>query len=151
MNSITIAGQLGRDAEVRYLPDGKPVVNFSVADNQGKDKDPIWWRCTLWGDRGPKLAEYLTKGQAVTISGTVTEKAYTDKDGDEVVSFDIRVADVALQGGRRESAAPAPRPAPAPARAPAAAPARSSGGFDDMDDDIPFRDPLSYRGVHLAI
>lgn len=133
MNNITIAGQLGRDAEVRYLPDGKPVVNFSVADSQGRDKDPIWWRCTLWGDRGPKLAEYLTKGQAVTISGVVTEKSYTDKDGDEVVSFDIRVQDVALQGGKRD-AAPAPRPSPAQQRTAAPAPS----GFDDEDSEIPF-------------
>lgn len=128
MNSITIAGQLGRDAEVRYLPDGKPVVNFSVADSQGKDKDTIWWRCTLWGDRGPKLAEYLTKGQAVTVSGVVTEREY-QKDGVSHKAMDIRVNDVALQGGKREPVAAARQTVAA---------VRESTGFDDSFDDVSF-------------
>jgi single-strand DNA-binding protein len=131
MNSITIAGQLGRDAEVRYLPNGDPVAAFSVADQQGKDKPTIWWRCSLFGKRCESLAPYLMKGQAVTVSGVVTEREY-QKDGATVKAMEIRVQDVALQGGKRE-AAPAPRQA-ASARAPAPAPS----GFDDMDDDIPF-------------
>jgi single-strand DNA-binding protein len=147
MNSITIAGQLGKDIELRFLPNGDPVGNFSVADSQGKDKPTIWWRCSLFGKRAESLAPYLLKGQAVTVSGTVTEREY-QKDGATHKAMEIRVQDVALQGGKRD-AAPAPRQAPAPQRQ-AAAPA-SGSGFDDMDDDIPFRDPLSYRGVHLAI
>lgn len=127
MNSITIAGQLGRDAEVRFLPDGKPVVNFSVADSQGKDKETIWWNCALWGDRGPKLSEYLTKGQAVTVSGVVTERKY-QKDGVTHKAMDIRVNDVALQGGRRDAQPAAARPAAAPAPA-----SGFAGGFDDVD------------------
>lgn len=133
MNSITIAGQLGRDAEVRYLNNGDPVCTFSVADSQGKDKQAIWWRCSLFGKRAESLSQYLTKGQSVTITGTFTERDYTDKDGAQKKAQEVRVSDVALQGGRREAAqAPAPaqqrsRQAPAP-----------KSGFDDMDDDIPF-------------
>jgi single-strand DNA-binding protein len=133
MNNITIAGQLGKDAEVRYLPNGDPVTSFSVADSQGRDKFTIWWRCSLFGKRAESLAPYLTKGQAVTVSGTVTEREYTDKDGAQKKAMEIRVQDVALQGGKREGAAPARAPAPAPAKA---APAGS--GFDAMDDDIPW-------------
>ena len=124
MNSITIAGQLGRDAEVRFLGNGDPVANFSVADSQGKDKPAMWWSCSLFGKRAESLAQYLVKGQSVTVSGTVTEREYT-KDGVTKKAMDIRVNDVALQGGKREESQhqaarepaqrttrPAQRPAP---------------------------------------
>lgn len=155
MNSITIAGQLGKDIEIRFLPNGDPVGSFSVADSQGKDKPTIWWRCQLFGKRAESLSQYLTKGQSVTVSGSLTEREYTDKDGTQKKSQEVRVNDIALQGGRRDSeqqAAPQRQQAPArpPQRAPAPAP-RQSSGFDDIDSDIPFRDPLSYRGVHLAV
>jgi single-strand DNA-binding protein len=134
MNSICIAGQLGKDAETRYLPNGDPVTSFGVADSQGRDKPTIWWRCSLFGKRAESLAPYLLKGQAVTVSGTVTEREYTDKDGAQKKAMEVRVQDVALQGGKREGAAPARAPAPAPAQSRAPA-----GGFEDMDDgDIPF-------------
>jgi single-strand DNA-binding protein len=127
MNNLTVAGQLGKDAEVRFLPNGDPVANFSVADSQGKDKDTIWWNCQLFGKRAESLAQYLTKGQSVTITGNVSQRKYTDKNGVEKISTDVRVNDIALQGGRKESAAPqAPKPKP------------QGGGFDDMDDSIPF-------------
>lgn len=148
MNSICIAGNLGKDAEVRFLPNGDAVASFSVADSQGKDKPSIWWNCSLFGKRGESLAQYLVKGQQVTVSGTISEREWTDKDGNKRKSMDIRVADVALQGGKRDSSgtegyqggtgqrdasAPAPKgyqgTRPAPKQAP---------NFSDMDDDIPF-------------
>lgn len=136
MNSITIAGQLGRDAEVRMLQDGTPVASFSVADSQGREKPSIWWRCSLFGKRAQSLAQYLTKGQSVTVSGTVTEREYTDKDGTQKKAQEIRVQDVALQGGRKDSTGIQPHPASTKARA---APAQSApSGFEDMDDSIPF-------------
>lgn len=132
MNSITIAGQLGRDAEVRYLPNGDPVCSFSVADNQGREKPAIWWACSLFGKRAESLAQYLVKGQSVTVTGTVTERIYTDKQGNERKAQDVRVQDVALQGGRREAQPETPSQ-------PKAKPAAQGSGFDDMDDDqIPF-------------
>jgi single-strand DNA-binding protein len=133
MNNLTVAGQLGRDAEVRFLPNGDPVANFSIADSQGKDKDAIWWNCQLFGKRAESLAQYLTKGQAVTITGSVSQRKYTDKNGVEKISTDVRVNDVALQGGKREatqSQQPQQRQqAPSP---------NNSAGFADMDDDLPF-------------
>ena len=146
MNVITIAGQLGRDIELRYTPAGKAVGNFSVADSQGRDKPTIWWNCQIWDKRAEALAPYLLKGQSVTVTGTVTEREY-EKDGQKRKAMDVRVSDVALQGGRPESA-PAAKPAAKPTPKPAAAPA---SGFEDMDDEIPFRDPLSYRSAHLVL
>lgn len=131
MNVITIAGQLGRDIEIRYTPNGKAVGNFSVADSQGRDKPTIWWNCQIWDKRAEALAPYLLKGQAVTVTGTVSEREY-EKDGQKRKAMDVRVTDVALQGGKPESA-PSPRQAPAPQRA--AAPAPSD--WDDSDQ-IPF-------------
>lgn len=127
MNNITIAGQLGKDAEQRFLPQGDAVASFSVADSQGKDKPAIWWNCSLFGKRAEALAQYLTKGQAVTVSGNVTQREYTDKDGNKRTAMDVRVNDIALQGGKRDEA---PRPA-AQRQAPAREPF-------EMDSDVPF-------------
>lgn len=118
MNSITIAGTLTRDAELKYLPNGDPIANFSIADNQGgRDKQAIFWNCGLYGKRAESLSQYLTKGQAVTVTGSVSEREWTDKEGNKRKSMDVRVNDVALQGGRKdaepqEERRQAPRPAP---------------------------------------
>ena len=130
MNNLTIAGQLGKDAELRILGNGDAVVSFSVADSQGKDKPTIWWNCSLFGKRAESLSQYLLKGSAVTVSGSVTEREWTDKEGSKRKSMDVRVSDIALQGGKRDAA-----PQQAPQRQ-AQKPAPS--GFDDMDGDIPF-------------
>jgi single-strand DNA-binding protein len=139
MNNITVAGSLGKDAELRSLPDGTRVLTFSVADSQGREKPAIWWNCQLFGKRAESLQQYLAKGQAVAVSGNVTEREWTSKDGTPKKSMEIRVSDVALQGGQRQQneAPPAPRAVPRPAPA-APRPANTGSGFDDMDDDIPF-------------
>ena len=137
MNSISISGNLGKDAELRVIPSGESVCQFSVADSQGKDKPSIWWRCSLWGKRAESLSGYLLKGQQVTVIGQVTEREYT-KDGETKKAMEIRVTDVALQGkSANQSDSQPQRPAaPRPAARPPA-PAQSSG-FDDMDNDLPF-------------
>jgi len=140
MNSITVTGNLGKDSELRRLPNGDPVCSFSVADSLGKDKPTIWWSCALWGKRGESLQQYLVKGQQVTVVGNVTEREWTDKDGQKRKSMDIRVNDLALQGGRKESGeahASAPAAAPAPASQ-KTAPASSNFSGPDADEDIPF-------------
>lgn len=147
MNSLTLTGNLGKDAETRFLADGTAVCSFSVADSMGRDKPSIWWSCALFGKRAESLGQYLTKGQQVTVVGTVTEREYTDKNGQQRKSMDVRVQDVALQGGKRDQqdggnqqapqqqrqAAPAPRQAPPTRQAPVA-----RSGFAEDDSDIPF-------------
>ena len=130
MNVITVAGTLGKDAEMRSMPDGTPIASFSVADSQGREKPTIWWNCQIFGNRAKSLQPYLVKGASVTVSGTVTEREWTDKDGQKRKSMDVRVNDLALQGGRKDQAA-------APAKQ-AAKPVAAGSGFDDMTDDIPF-------------
>lgn len=139
MNNITVAGQLGKDCESRVLQDGTAVTSFSVADSQGRDKPTIWWNCSLFGKRAEALSQYLTKGQAVAVSGTISEREWMDKDGNKRKSMDIRVADVALQGGKREQGATegyqggtGQKDKPQPARHP-----KPADDFAD-DSDIPF-------------
>ena len=129
MNSISIAGQLGRDAELRHLPNGDPVLQFSVADSQGREKPTIWWSASLFGKRAEALQQYLTKGQSVTVVGTVTQRSYTDKQGIEKTVMDVRVGEIALQGGKRDAERPAAKPA-----------AKQAGGsgMDDLESDCPF-------------
>ena len=83
----------------------------------------------MWGRRATSLQQYLVKGASVTITGQVTQREYTDKTGQKKMSQDIRVNDVALQGGKREEtprqAAPAPKAAP-------------KTDFSDIPDDCPF-------------
>ena len=130
MNTIIVAGILGKDSEIKQVGQ-EQVLTFSVCDSQGKEKKAIWWNCQLWGKRATSLQQYLTKGQAVTVSGSVSQRTYTDKNGQERVSQDVRVNDVALQGGKRDEA---PR---APQRQQAQKPQGS--GFDDFpDSDVPF-------------
>lgn len=153
MNSITVAGNLSKDAEVRYLPNGDAVAAFGIADNQGKDKEAIFWNCSIFGKRAESLAQYLTKGQAVTVSGTVSQRKYTDKNGQERTSMDVRVNDVALQGGRRD-AEPSSKPSQDGAKSRQLEPRKhdaGAGGFADMDSDIPFSDPLKSRAYSLSI
>lgn len=100
MSIVHIAGRLGRDAELKHVKE-TDVCNFSVAETIGfgDRKQTQWWSCALWGSRGEKLAQYLTKGTAVTVCGEVTTREYTGKDG---LKFELqcRVLEVTLQGSR---------------------------------------------------
>lgn len=146
MNSITIAGNVARDMELKLV--GKDTVGtFAVADNQGKDRPAIFWNCNLWGSRASSLEPYITKGQPVTITGTITEREW-DKDGVKRKAMDVRVNDVALQGGKRDdSGAQNAKPAPQRQQPRAQAPAGGGGAFSDFEDDIPFA-PMGGRKAH---
>ena len=127
MNNLTIAGVLGKDPELKQVGQDQ-VLSFTVADSQGKEKPTLWWNCQLWGKRATTLQQYMAKGQKVTVSGNIQMREYTDKDGNKKTAMDVRVNDVALQGGN-EQQAPKAAPAPKQRQAPAAF---------DMDDSVPF-------------
>jgi single-strand DNA-binding protein len=126
MNSITVSGTVG-NAELKYLQSGDPVLAFSVADSQGKDKPTIWWNCSIFGKRAESLANYVQKGGKVTVVGTVSEDQYTDKNGNDKKAMKVRVSDIALQGGKEQAEEQPRRAAPAPA---------AQAEIDDSD--IPF-------------
>ncbi len=98
MKNITIAGRLTRDAVTRDAGTDK-VTGFAVAvdDRSGKEKATIFFDCSLWGKRGESLAQYLTKGSSVTVSGDFGTREYEGK-----TYFTVRVNDVTLQGGKSD-------------------------------------------------
>ena len=103
MQSITICGRLGRDAELRTTQGGDQVCGFTVAVDvrKGRDKETAWWRVSLWGKRAEALAPYLLKGVAVTVIGEFSLGEYEGKP-----QLNIRASEIALQGGRNGAAAP---------------------------------------------
>lgn len=125
MQIITIAGNIGKDAETRSLSSGDTVTGFSVAAKNGKDKPPTWFDCSIWGKRGTALCQYLTKGSSVTVSGTLTQREHEGK-----TYLGVRVNEIALHGGRNQSDE---RPARQDYQKP-----QEPGQDFDLDDDIPF-------------
>ena len=100
MNVWAFTGNLGRDAETKFVGDTS-VTEFSVAVKSGYgDKESTTWpKCQMWGQRGEKVALYLTKGQLVGISGEVTLREYEKKDGTgKGYSLEVRVNDLTLLG-----------------------------------------------------
>ena len=177
VNKVILIGNLGRDPEVRYTPNGSAVCNVSLATTRnwkskdsGERQEETEWHRVVFFDRLAEIAgEYLKKGRPVYVEGRLKTRKWTDKDGVEKFTTEIFADQMQLLGGREEGGmggsggggasrasmaggaddygddsapAPAPRRAAPPPRAPAAArpaPApKSSTGFDDMDDDIPF-------------
>jgi len=138
MNTLNAIGRLGRDAELRYTQAQKPVMSFPVAieSGWGENKVTTWVRCTLWGDRGPKLVEFIKKGDRIGIQGEISLSEFEGKDGLTRTTLECNIREVTLLGEKREAAAPPAPPArPAPPKAPAPqAPAPEDFG----DDDIPF-------------
>ena len=157
VNKVIIVGNLGKDPEVRYMPSGSAICNITVATSrQWKDKtsgerqeETEWHRVALFDRLAEIAGEYLKKGKSVYIEGRLKTRKWTDKEGVEKYTTEVIAQEMTMLGGRDgggggddmgEPRAAAPRSAP-PARsapAPRPAPTKSSTGFDDMDDDIPF-------------
>ena len=154
VNRVTLIGNLGRDPETRYSPDGAAITNVTIATSrQWKDKtsgekqEETEWHRVVFYDRLAEIAgEYLKKGRPVYVEGRLKTRKWTDKDGVEKYTTEIVADQMQLLGSREGMgdgggegggggmrSAPASRPA---ASKPAAQ--KSSTGFDDMDDDIPF-------------
>lgn len=133
MNSWQFTGNLGRDCETRHTPNGDPVVSFSVGvkSGYGKNESTTWANCAMFGKRAESVAPYLTKGQLVGVSGEVNLREWTDKDGGKRQSLDVRVNDLTLLGKKDAQEKPASKPGKSSSKP-------TSGGFDDMADDVPF-------------
>lgn len=135
MNHAIFAGRLGGDAVLKYTAAGKPVAEFSLAVEERRkgEKVTTWVACSVWEERGERLAPFLTKGSAVTVAGPVSTHAWKDRESGEPRSkLHLTVREITLQGGgqEREQLAPAAGAPPAGFRA-----APDDGGFND---DIPF-------------
>ena len=153
LNQAQIIGHLGRDPETRYLPSGEAVTNFSLATTEkwkdkatGEQREATeWHRISTYGRLAEICGEWLRKGTLVFVQGKITTKKYTDKDGIERYSTEIRANEMRMLGGRKDGdgqgqgRAPQQRQAaPQRQQRPSAQPQHQGSGFDDMDDDIPF-------------
>jgi single-strand DNA-binding protein len=144
LSKIQIIGNLGRDPELRYTPNGRPVAQFSVAVNQSTKNQQTgewieatdWFRVSVWGERAERAAENLRKGARVFVDGRFKSREYEANDGQKRTSLDI-TADTVLSLDKREAAEGTFAGAPAAAAAPAGR--QSGGGFDDTEiDELPF-------------
>ena len=144
VNKVIIVGNLGKDPEVRFTPNGKAVAKFPVAttekwtDQQGQRQERTeWHNIVVWGKQAENCGQYLAKGRQVFIEGSIRSRSYDDKDGNkryitEVVARDVRflgggggrgAAGAAAGGGGAESGVSLP-------------PGEDVGPSED--DDIPF-------------
>lgn len=128
MMHLMIAGNVGRDGEVRTTQSGKVNCSWSVAVDTGfgQNKTTTWVRCTMWGERGEKICAYIKKGTKVVVTGEPNLNVYKNKEGVTKTTLELRVSEVKLMGGFSDSDS-----------------ANSYGDNDkapqgDLDDDIPF-------------
>lgn len=104
MKTITVAGRLTRNAELRRSQSGDPVLGFSVAvdDRSTRDKTTLFFDCSIWGKRGEALERHLTKGTPITVSGELGRREHEGK-----TYLTVRVNDVAIQGKSSNDEKPA--------------------------------------------
>lgn len=102
---ITIAGNLGRDPELKYIGDGKAVCDFSVAVAGWQDST-TWFKVTAWGKLAEVCNEYLHKGKQVLVVGEVKASAYLGKDGEAKASLEITAREVKFLGSKSDSTSP---------------------------------------------
>ena len=148
VNKVILVGNLGRDPEVRYMPNGDAVCNFSIAttdswkDKNGEKQERTEWHNIVMYRRLAEIAgEYLKKGAPVYLEGKLQTRKWQDKDGKDRYTTEILADQMQMLGGRGEGGgqsgggqAPSQRQqAPAQRQS---APAPSGGNVPD--DDIPF-------------
>ena len=152
INKVILIGNLGRDPEVRYMPEGGAVANISIAttdtwkDKSGEKQERTeWHRVAFFGRLAEIAGEYLKKGSQVYVEGSLRTRKWQDKEGQERYTTEIVANEMKMlgrrEGGGAEPMAREPRePATAGASSgkKAAAGGGGGGGFDKMDDDIPF-------------
>ena len=162
VNKVILVGNLGKDPETRYTPDGAAITNITVATTDtwkdkasGEKKEATeWHRVAFFGRLAEIAGQYLKKGRSVYIEGRIRTRKWQDKEGQDRYTTEIIADQMQLLGSREGMGGPshddegggggnARAPASASAGAagggskPAAA-KKPAGGFDDMDDDIPF-------------
>lgn len=135
-NKITIVGNLGRDPELRYTPQGTPVCSFTVATNErrkdraGEMQDTTtWFRVTLWGRQAETASQYLTKGRPIYVEGRLRVEEWTDRDGKQRYTLEVHATDMQFIGGGRGEETGA---------APSKSTASEQPEAELSDDDIPF-------------
>lgn len=161
INKVILVGNLGKDPEVRYMPSGGAVANLTIATSEswkdkqtGEQKEQTeWHRVVMFGRLGEIAGEYLKKGSQVYIEGKLQTRKWQDQQGQDRYTTEIVANEMQMLGGRGGSGGGASdfggssdygapqgggQQSYAPRQQQAPAASKSSNGFDDFDDDIPF-------------
>lgn len=107
VNKVILVGNLGRDPEVRYIPSGSAVANFTMAttdqwkDPSGERKERTeWHRIVVWGKQAEIAGEYLRKGRQVYVEGSLQTREWTDRDGNKRYTTEVRAQRFQMLGNR---------------------------------------------------
>ncbi|MCB5195480.1 single-stranded DNA-binding protein [Deefgea salmonis] len=168
LNKVLLIGNLGKDPETRFMPNGNAVCNFSIATTESwKDKQTgqkqektEWHNISMYGRLAEIAGQYLKKGSSVYIEGRLQTRKWQDKQtGADRYTTEIIADEMKMLGGRgdtggnagggynqqgggddfnQEYSAPAQQQQQAPRQAPPQAAAKPARNFDDFEDDIPF-------------
>jgi single-strand DNA-binding protein len=118
VNKAILVGHLGRDPEMRYVPSGDAVANFSIAttdswkDKQGvKQEKTEWHRISMFGKQAEIAGEYLKKGSSVYIEGRIQTRTWQDKEGNERQTTEIVADRMQMLGGKPSGQAESPQQA----------------------------------------
>ena len=109
MNKIIVIGNVGRDPEMRYTPNGNSITSFSVASNRryrtadGEQREETeWFNVSAFGRLSEICNQYLTRGQQVYVEGRLRSRSYTDRNGEQRYSLDIMLSEMQMLGRRGE-------------------------------------------------
>ncbi len=154
INKVILVGNLGKDPEIRYVPNGGAVANLNIATSESwKDKGTgekqertEWHRVVFFGKLAEIASEYLKKGAQIYVEGRLQTRKWQDKSGQDRYTTEIVGSELQMLGGRGGAGGgegpPADMPYDAPASSSGGRSTQSSaptpGGGEDFDDDIPF-------------
>ncbi len=149
VNKVILIGNLGRDPEVRYTANGEAMCNITVAtteswkDKASGDKKELteWHRVSFFGRLAEVAGQYLKKGSQVYVEGSIRTRKWTDKEGQERYTTEIRGDEMKMLGSRQGMGAPMPESGGGDAGSdfsPAPRKDKPKPSFDDLGDDIPF-------------
>ena len=140
MNKIIVIGNLGRDPEMRYTPNGQSVTTFSVASSRRyttadgeRREETEWFNVSAWGRLADICSQYLTRGQQVYVEGRLRSRTYQGQDGQTRVSLDINLSEMQMLGRRGDNEEMAGRPYGSGSGA-----TGDDGMGYDAADDLPF-------------
>jgi single-strand DNA-binding protein len=144
VNRVILVGNLGRDPELRYIPSGQAVANFTLAtndrwrDKEGNNQERTeWHRIVVWGKTAENCAQYLQKGRSVYIEGRLQTREWEDKDGNKRQTTETIAQTVQFLGGRGGGGA---EPGGGPSRDSGSSGAGAGGGESSAppSNDVPF-------------
>jgi single-strand DNA-binding protein len=140
---VTLIGNLGRDPEMRYTPDGRPVTQFSMAVNRSSKnatgewvEETEWFRITVWGNQAERMAENLRKGGKVYVEGRFRSREWEAQDGQKRTALEV-TADQIINLERRPREDGGDPAFESASTSPPVSPQRPPAGDSDLDD-LPF-------------